>query len=161
MSLSAGSRIGRLALPLAVALAVFTAAWSVRAAKSDPAPKAATRVAHPAPFADAFERDVRPILADVCSECHTASSPLNISTYLDPASLVSQRDGWDKILARVKAGEMPPATVAPPSDAEVTAFVGVVEHELDRLDRLAKPDPGRVTTRRLNRVEYANTIHDL
>src|SRR6185503_3075509 len=31
----------------------------------------------------------------------------------------------------------------------------------DHHDRTAKPDPGRVTVRRLNRTEYNNTIRDL
>ena len=36
-----------------------------------------------------------------------------------------------------------------------------IERELDRLDQNIKPDPGRITARRLNRTEYRNTIRDL
>ena len=31
----------------------------------------------------------------------------------------------------------------------------------ENADKNAKPDPGRVTVRRLNRVEYNNTVRDL
>jgi hypothetical protein len=36
-----------------------------------------------------------------------------------------------------------------------------VQGELDKAERNVKPDPGRVTARRLNRAEYSNTIRDL
>src|SRR5258708_25436620 len=46
--------------------------------------------------------------------------------------------------------------------AEQTAPVtGWFETQFARLDRNMKPDPGRVTARRLNRVEYNNSIRDL
>jgi hypothetical protein len=108
-----------------------------------------------------FDQDVRPVLQQVCAECHNESAPLNIDVYADPASLVTHREGWDKILARLRAGEMPPPTVAPPSDEEISALIAYVERELDRLDRAATPNPGRVTAHRLNRTEYANTVRDL
>ena len=53
--------------------------------------------------------------------------------------LVTHRDGWDKILARLRAGEMPPQTVAPPTDEQLSAFITIVERELDRLDQTAGP----------------------
>jgi hypothetical protein len=108
-----------------------------------------------------FEQDVRPVLEEVCAECHNEATALNIDVYADPTSLVTHRDGWDKILARLRAGEMPPPTVAPPSDEALSALITFVERELDRLDRTAKPNPGRVTAHRLNRTEYANTVRDL
>jgi len=39
----------------------------------------------------------------------------------------------------------------------VTHIDSIFEHD----DRTAKPDPGRITVRRLNRVEYKNTVRDL
>ena len=43
------------------------------------------------------------------------------------------------------------------SDQLTASIQGVFE----RADKNAKPDPGRVTIRRLNRSEYNNTIRDL
>src|ERR1700678_2119991 len=56
---------------------------------------------------------------------------------------------------------MPPPGRPKPAPAELEAFQRSVELAFDRLDRNAKPDPGRVTVRRLNRTEYNNTIRDL
>ena len=54
-----------------------------------------------------------------------------------------------------------PAGRPRPAPDEVEAFLAVVKGVFDRADRNAKPDPGRVTVRRLNRAEYNNTIRDL
>ena len=55
---------------------------------------------------------------------------------------------------------MPPEDVLRP-DAEINALVKFLETEFARADAAMKPDPGRVTARRLNRTEYTNTIRDL
>jgi hypothetical protein len=41
------------------------------------------------------------------------------------------------------------------------AVIQYLQDEFARADRNLKPDPGRVTARRLNRSEYSNTIRDL
>ena len=56
---------------------------------------------------------------------------------------------------------MPPEPRPKPTVAEVDAFVASVNGVFARADRDRKPDPGRVTLRRLNRTEYSNTVHDL
>ena len=57
---------------------------------------------------------------------------------------------------------MPPddATIAP-SEEQIGGLVKFLESEFARADASMKPDPGRVTARRLNRAEYTNTIRDL
>ena len=109
--------------------------------------------------AQTFPLAIRPVLAQNCSGCHNAklsSGNLNLASFLAPTSLTTARDGWERIAAKVKSGGMPPLP-----DATKQAFVAFLENEFDRADKLAKPDPGRVTARRLNRAEYANTIRDL
>src|SRR5262249_17936671 len=70
---------------------------------------------------------------------------------------------WDNVLKMIVAGEMPPRKKdrPRPTVAEAEAFTALVKTVFDHADRNAKPDPGRVTMRRLNRVEYRNTIRDL
>jgi hypothetical protein len=111
-----------------------------------------------------FPEAVRPLLQKNCSGCHNAkisSGNMNITGFLDPASLVSNREGWERIVAKLRAGEMPPKGIPKPPAEQLAALLSYVESEFDRSDRAAKPDPGRITARRLNRAEYANTIRDL
>jgi len=109
-----------------------------------------------------FDTAVVPLLKNVCSDCHNgqlASGGFDASVFLAPASLASQRDGWDAIVRKLRAGEMPPLGVPRPQ-AQIDALLKYVQGEFDKADRNAKPDPGRVTAHRLNRNEYANTIRD-
>src|SRR6185437_5657998 len=48
-----------------------------------------------------------------------------------------------------------------PKVEEIEAFLAAVNGIFAKHDGAARPDPGRVTIRRLNRVEYNNTIRDL
>src|SRR4029079_9104833 len=48
-----------------------------------------------------------------------------------------------------------------PSPSERRAFTDLLSTIFDYSDRNAAPNPGRVTMRRLNRIEYRNTIRDL
>ncbi len=109
-----------------------------------------------------FNQDVQPILTKTCAICHNeklASGGFDVSVFLRPESFSSHREGWEAILGKIRAGEMPPKGI--PRPAKLDAFVTAVETELDRIDRATKPDPGRVTAHRLNRNEYANTVRDL
>ena len=56
--------------------------------------------------------------------------------------------------------KMPPAGKPRPSDQEVGLLADWVKHDVFGIDP-RDPDPGRVTIRRLNRVEYRNTVRDL
>jgi len=117
-----------------------------------------------APGAPSFDKTVQPLLRTSCAMCHNeknASGGLNVSAFLDPQSIKSSREGWERIVSKVSGGEMPPKGMPKPPPAQLKAFLVFVESEFTRVDRLAKPDPGRVTARRLNRAEYANTVRDL
>ena len=115
-----------------------------------------------------FAKSVSPMLTGTCAQCHNermASGGLDISglvsSLASSTALVQHRADWEKILRRVQAGEMPPSGATRPSDAALRAFTSAIKSEFDRADAGIKPDPGRVTARRLNRNEYSNTIRDL
>ncbi len=112
----------------------------------------------------AFAKTVKPLIESSCMQCHNdrlASGSLNLGVFLGPASLTESREGWERIIQKLRSGEMPPKGVPQPPAAGVNAMIKFVEDEFERADRDVKPDPGRVTVRRLNRVEYSNTIRDL
>jgi hypothetical protein len=73
----------------------------------------------------------------------------------------SQRsDTWWAVLKNVRTGIMPPAGKPRPTDEEQRLVAEWIKRDVFGID-LENPDPGRVTMRRLNRVEYRNTIRDL
>uniref|UniRef100_Q01YJ6 Cytochrome c domain-containing protein n=1 Tax=Solibacter usitatus (strain Ellin6076) TaxID=234267 RepID=Q01YJ6_SOLUE len=109
-----------------------------------------------------FEKTVAPMLTRTCAPCHNenfSSGGVDIAVFTQAASLTKSREGWDIILRKIRAGEMPPKGV--PRPAEMDAAIQFLTGEFEKADRGVKPDPGRVTARRLNRSEYSNTIRDL
>jgi mono/diheme cytochrome c family protein len=111
-----------------------------------------------------FEKSVRPFLAEHCIGCHNAdmkTGGLNLEGYSTVASIIQDRQKWEDVAKKIRSGEMPPKGMPRPKEAETQAVVQWIENLFEQVDQQAKPDPGRVTARRLNRVEYANTVRDL
>jgi mono/diheme cytochrome c family protein len=111
-----------------------------------------------------FDQTGPPFLAENCISCHNArkkTGELNLELLSTAASVATHRETWEQVLQKIQSGEMPPKGAPRPDEASLKATIRAIEAEFDRLDRLAKPDPGRVTARRLNRAEYNNTIRDL
>ena len=99
-----------------------------------------------------------------CVECHSdkvQKGDLNLQPFKSAASLLKERKVWLSVLNQTTSGEMPPKKKARPAPADIAAFTRAVHAAMERAENSAKPDPGRVTLRRLNRTEYANTIRDL
>jgi hypothetical protein len=114
--------------------------------------------------ATTFDQTVQPVLGKACVTCHNeriASGNFNVTSYLQPDSIARDREGWEKILRKVRSGEMPPKGVPRPPQPQIDALVSYVQGEFEKSDGSVKPDPGRVTAHRLNRNEYSNTVRDL
>ncbi len=111
-----------------------------------------------------FEKTVEPFLKANCYLCHNAKlkvSGLNLEAYADGKTALKDREVWEKVVQKLRGGQMPPKGLPTPPPDQVAAVTSWFDLEFARLDRSMKPDPGRVTARRLNRVEYNNTIRDL
>jgi hypothetical protein len=111
--------------------------------------------------AGGFETTVQPFIAKNCLGCHNdklQSGGLNLKAATDVAK---SRDQWEHVVEKLKAGEMPPKGMPRPSVEQVALVTKWLDEEFAREDAVLKPDPGRVTARRLNRYEYNNTIRDL
>jgi Protein of unknown function (DUF1592)/Protein of unknown function (DUF1588)/Protein of unknown function (DUF1587)/Protein of unknown function (DUF1585)/Protein of unknown function (DUF1595)/Cytochrome C oxidase, cbb3-type, subunit III len=118
-------------------------------------------IAAPSCFADTFQTAIQPFVAKNCVGCHNdklQSGGLNLKAAADVAS---KRDEWEHVVEKLKAGEMPPKGMPKPSEEQVASVTKWLEDEFAREDAALKPDPGRVTARRLNRYEYNSTIRDL
>jgi mono/diheme cytochrome c family protein len=110
-----------------------------------------------------FEEQVQPILEDHCYSCHGNGSEKGGVSFDGLASDERRRLDrklWSAALKNVRAGLMPPAEKPRLSDEERQALEGWIKSVAFGIDP-DDPDPGRVTVRRLNRVEYRNTVRDL
>ena len=106
----------------------------------------------------------RAFIQSRCGECHDADTKaggLNLAALGaqldDPASEAK----WTLIYDRVRQGEMPPPDEPPIPAAQRAAFVQSLGGFLRDHDAARQAISGRVVWRRLNRVEYENTVHDL
>src|SRR5687767_5259634 len=112
-----------------------------------------------------FQENVLPVLSKSCMSCHNDRSKagtLSLDPFKDPFTALAQPAVWQKVVEKVSAGAMPPPTGAPLSAADrdlILNFARKVPGVADAVD--VRPSAGRVTARRLNRVEYNNTIRDL
>lgn len=111
-----------------------------------------------------FAKEGIPFLEKYCFGCHAGDQPeagLGLDSYEDNLSLIKDSDIWDIVLQMVETRHMPPEGNDQPSLEEMESFVQHVNAIFEDASRNAKPDPGRVTVRRLNKVEYRNSVRDL
>ncbi|MGH9666042.1 MAG: DUF1587 domain-containing protein, partial [Bryobacteraceae bacterium] len=102
------------------------------------------------------------LLDQYCAPCHnqksrTAGVVLENSGPENPASHAKL---WEKVVHKLDAGEMPPPGVPRPDKTSLKAFAAGLIGDLDAAARKS-PYAGRPVIRRLNRLEYANSIRDL
>jgi hypothetical protein len=102
------------------------------------------------------------VIQQYCVVCHnaklkTAGLVLNVT---DLEHIEDHSAVWEKVVRKLRTGEMPPAGMPRPDKATYTSVAAELESALDAA-AAAKPNPGRVPVHRLNRAEYAAAIRDL
>lgn len=110
-----------------------------------------------------FETDVKPILAEYCFGCHAdgaSEGSMSFDALLATADREAANERWHHVLKQLQAGTMPPADEDRPSDEQSGVIASWIKYGAFGLDP-DDPDPGHVTMRRLNQVEYRNTVRDL
>ncbi|MGN6384772.1 MAG: DUF1592 domain-containing protein [Verrucomicrobiota bacterium] len=111
-----------------------------------------------------FEGQIKPLIDQYCSDCHEdgmKKGNVSFDEFKSTSELVHDHDLWTRVLRNVRMGLMPPVKRKErPTQEEIDKLVNWVKYDAFQLNP-ASPDPGRVTIRRLNRVEYQNTIRDL
>lgn len=110
-----------------------------------------------------LHKEVLPVLNQYCWDCHgdgASKGGLNLDPFTNVTAVLSDKKTWERILGNLREGTMPPMKKPQPT-LEQRELVGHwIEHTLFPVNP-KNPDPGRVTLRRLNRVEYNNTVRDL
>ena len=102
------------------------------------------------------------VLNKYCVGCHNdrlKTAGLQIDT-LQASPIADHAPQWEKIVTRLRTGEMPPPGRPRPDSATYRRVVTSLERALDAA-AAANPHPGRVPVHRLNRSEYTNAIRDL
>jgi hypothetical protein len=115
------------------------------------------------PAGEHFRKEVEPILSDFCYDCHAEGKrkgKVSFDEFESDAAMLGRHDLWLAVLKNLRAGLMPPRKEAQPSADQRRQLEKWIKYEAFGIDP-RRPDPGRVTVRRLNRVEYRNTIRDL
>jgi len=109
-----------------------------------------------------FTKEAQPVLDEYCYDCHgdgAKKGGVQLDGFTSDEGLRDHKL-WLRVMKNVRADIMPPAgEPRVPSEDEKTLMTWI-KLQAFSLDP-AHPDPGRVTLRRLNRVEYRNTIRDL
>ena len=115
---------------------------------------AAAQQPHQSPAPD------RALLDRYCVACHNdrlLTGGLSLES-LDIGDVAANAETLEKVVRKLRDGEMPPEGRRRPDAATVATFAGSLEAALDAAAPVA---PGRVASRRLNRTEYVNAVRDL
>lgn len=110
-----------------------------------------------------FREDIEAVFDEYCYDCHgfgTSKGGVTLDEFGSDAELRADPDLWLAVLNNVRKGIMPPSDELQPTLAEREQIARWIKDIAFGLDP-AHPDPGRVTLRRLNRIEYRNTVRDL
>ena len=93
-----------------------------------------------------------------CHNDRARSGNLSLESF-DVATAGQHADTTEKMIRKLRAGQMPPPGTRRPDEAALANLADVLEAQADaRAPDLA---PGRRSFQRLNRAEYARSIHDL
>jgi hypothetical protein len=129
---------------------------------------AAVPAATPAPVTNEpiaiteYHASIVPILETHCYECHGDGYDKGKVAFdrLETNAAILNADLWLRVLNNTRAGLMPAEHKPRVPAAEQAMLERWIKNRVFDIDA-RNPDPGRVTLRRLNRVEYRNTIRDL
>jgi len=144
---------------MAMALVAFALSPTLRcrAEPADDADFAALQVDARKSFKDV----VTPFVETYCSRCHGQNKQkggINFGPSLKKPGETASSKRWKQAFAIVKSHEMPPDEAdKQPTDEERQKFL----NGIGKLKFLSSKDPGPFVIRRLTKVEYGNTLHDL
>ncbi len=126
--------------------AAFAVSWPLVAADSPPVP-----------------REVAAFFAESCTKCHgekKSKASLRLDQLDSDLTKGATFARWQTILDQLRSGEMPPEDERRPDAAKLAAAIRLISAQLDGAAAQHRAE-GRVVLRRLNRVEYENTVRDL
>ena len=140
-----------------VVLALGLSGWIVAALSAAQTPSQSP------PASTAAASPITPIVDRYCVTCHNQKSRtagLSLEG-VDAAHPAANPELWERVIAKLRAGAMPPPGMPRPDSKAYDTAARWLEGEIDRA-WVARPNPGRSSAvQRLNRTEYNNAIRDL
>ena len=111
----------------------------------------------------AFKDAVDPLIEASCIECHDSATKTALN-FEDLAFDLADADAyrtWEKVFDMVASGEMPPAKKPRPDQSQKKAALASLHRHLRDTSLVKQKTDGRAPARRLTRIEYEYTMHDL
>jgi hypothetical protein len=102
------------------------------------------------------------VVKQTCGGCHNEKNPagnLVLATF-DVANAATTPEKAEKMIAKLRAGMMPPPGRKRPGGDTLVALAETLERLVDRAAAV-KSQPGSRTFQRLNRAEYERSVRDL
>lgn len=99
-----------------------------------------------------------------CQSCHRGDKTkgdFRVESLSPDFADNANRKRWLSVLEQVKAGTMPPKEKPRPSAEEIKGLTDWISQRAAAAEAARSAAQGRVVLRRLNRVEYQNTVRDL
>jgi len=95
-----------------------------------------------------------------CVGCHSDRAKTgNLSLeHFKVEAATSDRDTTEKMIRKLRAGQMPPPGSRRPDPAVLASLTQALEAQMDKTEAVP---PGRRTFQRLNRAEYSQSVRDL
>jgi len=121
----------------------------------------------PASFAAAADQNedvLRPFLKSYCIRCHgpkAQKADRRFDQLTTNLAISKQAELLQEILDQLNLVAMPPEDEKQPTEAELKRVIARLTIVLVKAREAARENGGKVVMRRLNRVEYRNTIRDL
>ena len=119
-------------------------------------------IAPPAPARDASPEELTGVVRTYCQVCHNdalLTGNLTLAAF-HVENAPQSAETAEKMIRKLRAGMMPPPGMPRPAGDTLVLLVETLEQLIDD-EASGNPAPGHRSFQRLNRAEYAASIHDL
>jgi hypothetical protein len=111
-----------------------------------------------------YEKQIRPFLVQHCGACHDGKKvkgDFRLDQLSSDFGNAASQARWRAVLEQIQVGAMPPKSKPRPPAKELQALTDWIIGNATAANLRQRAAEGRVVYRRLNRIEFENTLRDL